>query len=290
MASITGPRSGVPAVEFVGVGGPADDRMATGPAGRGRPSPPVVADVVLSIAPGEFVAIVGPACCGKSALLDIAAGLKRPSAGAVRIFGVPLDGLNRDAAYLMQGDTLLPWHSARGNLIAGLRFTGVPAAEARQRAEDWLATLGLADSAHCLPHRLDGGRRRRVMLAQVLAVDRRIVLLDEPFAQIDSLSRQSITRVLLERAAVPGPAVLMATQDLADAILLADRVVILSAGPASQPVGNFPIPLERPRDGVEMRTDRRFLQLQERIGAVLRDESIRELPEPSHARRSGIPA
>src|SRR5689334_12258962 len=127
-----------------------------------------VKDVSLSIGEGEFVSIVGPTGCGKSTLLNVAAGLLKPSSGTLRVFGEPLAGINRRAGYIFQAEALMPWRSALANVTAGLEFRGVGRDEARRRAEDWLARVGLAGFGDRYPHQMSGGMRKRTSLAQML--------------------------------------------------------------------------------------------------------------------------
>ena len=186
----------------------------------------------LHVADGEFVAIVGPTGCGKSTLLNIAAGLMAPSAGTVDIFGAPLAALNRQAGYLFQADALFPWKTALENVAIGLETAGMPASEARPRAQDWLKRVGLASFGDRYPHMLSGGQRKRVGLAQVLIRDPKILLMDEPFGPLDAQTRQIMGNLLLDLWSADRKAVLFVTHDLEEAIALSDRVVIMSAGPA----------------------------------------------------------
>jgi len=232
-----------------------------------------VRDVSLAVGEGEFVSVVGPTGCGKSTLLNVAAGLLAPSAGAVRAFGVPLAGINRRAGYMFQAESLMPWRSARQNVAAGLEFRGVPDAPAR--AEEWLRRVGLGGFGDRYPHQLSGGMRKRVSLAQTLVLDPDIILMDEPFSALDVQTRQLMENELLALWAEKKKAVLFITHDLDEAIALSDRVIVLSAGPASQPIGEFAVDLARPRDVAEVRTDRRFVELHEAIWAVLREEVLK---------------
>src|SRR5450830_1054031 len=141
-----------------------------------------VANTTLAIAPGEFVSVVGPTGCGKSTLLNVAAGLLQPSAGSIKVFGAPLAGLNRKAGYMFQTESLMPWRSALHNVIAGLQFRGEEAGAARKKGEDWLARVGLAGFEESYPHQLSGGMRKRCSLAQMLILDPKIMLMDEPFS------------------------------------------------------------------------------------------------------------
>src|SRR3954471_8263594 len=119
-----------------------------------------IRDTTLRVAPGEFVSVVGPTGCGKSTLLNVAVGLLQPSAGNARVFGKPLEGLNRNAGYLFQTEALMPWRTAVKNVAAGLEFRGVSGEEARKRAEDWLARVGLSGFGNRYPHQLSGGMRK----------------------------------------------------------------------------------------------------------------------------------
>ena len=229
----------------------------------------------LQVAAGEFVSVVGPTGCGKSTLLNVGAGLLQPSSGAVRVFGEPLAGINRRAGYMFQSEALMPWRSALANVMVGLQYRGLPDAEARTQAEAWLARVGLAGFGDRYPHELSGGMRKRTALAQVLALDPDIILMDEPFSALDVQTRQLMENEVLELWAAKRKAVLFITHDLDEAIAMSDRVVVLSAGPATRPIGEFEIDLPRPRDVAEVRTDPRFVEWHARIWAVLRDEVLK---------------
>ena len=237
----------------------------------------------LRIEHGEFVAIVGPTGCGKSTLLNVAAGLLRPAAGAVRIFGEPLFGLNRDAGYLFQADALFPWKTAIDNVAIALEITGVPRAEALQRAQAWLISVGLGAFGNRYPHLLSGGQRKRVGLAQVLIRDPRILLMDEPFGPLDAQTRQIMGNLLLQLWNADRKAVLFVTHDLEEAIALADRVVIMSAGPGARIIGDWRVPLKRPRDISEIRMEKEFHTLHREIWSVLKDEVMKGYAQSSQA-------
>ncbi len=234
-----------------------------------------VQDVSLEIAPGEFVAVVGPTGCGKSTLLHVAAGLLQPSLGDVRVFGEPLSGINRRAGYMFQSDALMPWRDAIHNVTAGLEFAGMDRAQCRLRADEWLKRVGLGGFGDRYPHQLSGGMRKRVALAQTLIMDPDIILMDEPFSALDIQTRQLMENEVLELWAAKRKAVLFITHDLDEAIAMSDRVVVLSAGPASHPIGNFPVTLSRPRDVAEIRMSPAFMQLHEQIWSVLREEVLK---------------
>ncbi len=234
-----------------------------------------VADTTLCIRAGEFVSVVGPTGCGKSTLLNVAAGLLAPSSGAVKVFGQPLAGINTRAGYMFQSDALMPWRSARDNVMVGLQYRGVPDGDAAAQAEAWLARVGLAGFGDRYPHQLSGGMRKRAALAQTLVLDPDIILMDEPFSALDVQTRQLMENEVLELWASRKKAVLFITHDLDEAIAMSDRVVVLSAGPATHPIGEFVIDLPRPRDVAEVRMHPRFVELHTQIWNVLRDEVLK---------------
>jgi NitT/TauT family transport system ATP-binding protein len=229
----------------------------------------------LHVADGEFVAIVGPTGCGKSTLLNVAAGLMPPSGGSVHVFGAPLNMLNRKAGYLFQADALFPWKTAIENVAIGLETAGTPVPEARARAQDWLSRVGLGAFGDRYPHMLSGGQRKRIGLAQVLIRDPKILLMDEPFGPLDAQTRQIMGNLLLDLWSADRKAVLFVTHDLEEAIALSDRVVIMSAGPAARIIGDWRVPLARPRDTSEVRLIPAFHELHREIWQKLKAEVIK---------------
>jgi NitT/TauT family transport system ATP-binding protein len=229
----------------------------------------------LTVADGEFVAIVGPTGCGKSTLLNVAAGLLKPASGTVRIFDSPLAGLNKQAGYLFQADALFPWKTAIDNVAIGLEISGTPRDQALERAQAWLTSVGLGAFAARYPHMLSGGQRKRVALAQVLICDPKILLMDEPFGPLDAQTRQIMGNLLLDLWNADRKAVLFVTHDLEEAIALADRVVIMSAGPNARIIGDWRVPLARPRDIFEVRLEKEFHALHRMIWSVLKAEVLK---------------
>ncbi len=234
-----------------------------------------VEGVSLAVADGEFVSIVGPTGCGKSTLLNVAAGLFGPSAGTVRIFGTELAGLNREAGYLFQAEALFPWKTALDNVAIGLEIAGTPHADAHARAEAWLRRVGLTGFGGRYPHMLSGGQRKRVGLAQVLIRDPKILLMDEPFGPLDAQTRQIMGNLLLDLWSADRKAVLFVTHDLEEAIALSDRVVIMSAGPAARIIGEWQVPLGRPRDIAEVKLEAGFHALHREIWHMLKEEVVK---------------
>src|ERR1700680_2980230 len=237
----------------------------------------------LRIEHGEFVAIVGPTGCGKSTLLNVAAGLLTPASGTVRIFDAPLTGLNREAGYLFQADALFPWKTAIDNVAIGLEIEGTPRRDALERAQSWLISVGLSAFGNRYPHMLSGGQPTRVGLAAVLTRNQKILLMDEPFGPLDAQTRQIMGNLLLELWNADRKAVLFVTRDLEEAIALADRVVIMSAGPSARIIGDWRVPLARPRDIFEVRLQKEFHSLHHEIWSVLKAEVLKGYAQTSQA-------
>jgi NitT/TauT family transport system ATP-binding protein len=232
-------------------------------------------DTTLVAAEGEFVCVVGPTGCGKSTLLNVAAGLLLPSSGSVQVFGQPLAGINNRAGYLFQAEALMPWRNALDNVIIGLEFRGVERAEAVGRGNDWLKRVGLAGFGNRYPHQLSGGMRKRVSLAQTFILNPQILLMDEPFSALDVQTRQLMENELLDLWSAERKSVVFITHDLEEAIALSDRVVVLSAGPETHPIGEYKIDLERPRDVSEIRLTPRFIELHAQIWHTMKEEVLK---------------
>jgi len=229
----------------------------------------------LVIDEGEFVSVVGPTGCGKTTLLNIAAGLLQPSGGSVRVLGQPLGGINTHAGYMFQTDALMPWRNTIENVVAGLEFRGVSHEEAYELGSDWLKRVGLSSSGRRYPHQLSGGMRKRAALAQMLILNPPILLMDEPFSALDVQTRQLMENELLDLWSADRKSVVFITHDLEEAISLSDRVVVLSAGPASHPIGDYAIDLPRPRDVAEIRLTPDFIELYTRIWHAMKEEVLK---------------
>ena len=206
----------------------------------------VLDDVSLHASDGEFLALVGPSGAGKSTLLAIIAGLEAPTSGEVALEGNPHASRLGHVGYMPQQDLLLPWRTALDNAIAGLQVRGVPTAQARATAREIFARFGLAGFERNYPHALSGGMRQRVAFARTVLVSGRLLLLDEPFGALDALTRAGMQRWLLEIWSGLGKTCLLVTHDVDEALLLADRIVLLSTRPGHVRLERA-VPLERPR-------------------------------------------
>src|SRR3954468_16500313 len=234
-----------------------------------------ISDVDLNIAPGEFVAIVGPTGCGKSTTLSLISGLQRPSAGTVEVEGRAVDAIPSGVGYMFQADAMLPWRSVLANVAAGPIWRGVEKAEAHHRATDWIARVGLAGFEHYYMHQLSGGMRKRVALAQTLVNEPSILLMDEPFSALDvqtrALMQQELLRLWAGAGTGAGAAVVFVTHDLEEAIVLADRVVVMTASPA-RIKSVHDVDLARPRHVEDLRVTTEFIDVYRTIWSSLSAE------------------
>jgi NitT/TauT family transport system ATP-binding protein len=230
-----------------------------------------VHDLTFDVAPGEFVAVVGPTGCGKSTTLSLVSGLEPPSEGEVLVNDQPVRGIPSGVGYMFQSDAVLPWRSVLDNVAAGPRYRGVAKAAARDRARGWVDRVGLGGFAGYYPHQLSGGMRKRVALAQTLVNEPEILLMDEPFSALDVQTRALMQDELLRLWAGTGAAVIFVTHDLEEAIALADRVVVMTASPATVKA-TFTVPLERPRKVEEIRMTPAFIDAYREVWQSLREE------------------
>jgi NitT/TauT family transport system ATP-binding protein len=232
--------------------------------------------IELEATPGEVVALVGPSGCGKSTLLEIAAGLRDPSAGTIAVEGsTDAAGRLSHCAYMPQRDLLLPWFSALDNAALALRNRGVGKDEARSRAAELFERFGLAGFEAARPQELSGGMRQRVAFLRTLVAGKPVLLLDEPFASLDAISRAEMQEWLAGTLSADGRTVLLVSHDLEEALYLADRVLVLSARPGRVVKElRAPDPRAPDRDGAV--TDPEFVAARE---AALR--ALREGARPS---------
>ena len=252
-----------PAIELIDV-----SRRFVTPDGK---SMTAIRDFSMTVDPGEFVAVVGPTGCGKSTTLNLVTGLARPSSGEVRVMGGPVTGIDPRIGFVFQTDALFPWKSVLDNVMAGPLFRGRPKAEAEERARAWLSRVHLSGHETKYPHQLSGGMRKRVSLAQTFVNEPKILLMDEPFSALDVQTRVLMHEELLTLWAEVQACVVFVTHDLEEALALADKVYVLTAGPATVK-SVYPVHLRRPRVVSEIRYDPDFIELSHTIWNDLRDE------------------
>jgi NitT/TauT family transport system ATP-binding protein len=230
-----------------------------------------IRDITLSVAPGEFCAVVGPTGCGKSTTLSLISGLEPASEGLVQVMGEPVVGIDPRIGYVFQTDAVFPWKNVLSNVATGPLFRGQRKAEAMARAREWLGRVGLAGFEDRYPHQLSGGMRKRVALAQTFINEPQILLMDEPFSALDVQTRTLMEDELLTLWSSLKTSVVFVTHDLEEAISLADRVCVLTAGPGTVK-GIYTIDLPRPRKVEEIRFEPRFVELYQHIWEDLREE------------------
>lgn len=234
---------------------------------------PVLEGIDLEVKAGEFASLIGPSGSGKTSVLRAVTRLLQPLAGGIEL-DVPLN----DVGFLFQDDALLPWRTARQNVALGLRIHGRPIKDAEDIAEQWLARLGLEVFGDRYPRQLSGGQRKRVAIAQVLALRPKLLLMDEPFASLDAIVRTRITQELLGWVEQEHLTVLLVTHDLEEAITVSDVVYVLSQGPRARVRARHEIPIPRPRQLLETRRDPRFAPL---LTTLWEDLSAASAPEVS---------
>jgi len=208
----------------------------------------ILRGIDLEVKSGQFASLIGPSGSGKTSILRAITGLLRPRAGSVDLAVEP-----RDVGFLFQEDALLPWRSARQNVALGLRIRGMARGEAEDKAERWLSQLGLEGLGDRYPRQLSGGQRKRVAIAQVLALQPKLLLMDEPFASLDAIVRTRITQELLDWVEREHLTVLLVTHDLEEAISVSDVVHVLSQGPRASIRAHHEVHIGRPRNVLESR-------------------------------------
>jgi NitT/TauT family transport system ATP-binding protein len=227
------------------------------PGNAGRPELTAIREVSFALDDGEVVALIGPSGCGKSTLLNIGSGLYRPSEGAAFVDGERVVAPNAHVAFMLQKDLLLPWRTVLDNVAFGLEIQRRPAAERVARARELLAGLQLIDFVNHYPHQLSGGMRQRVALARTLAVEPSVLLLDEPFSAVDAQTRMVLQRDLARTLKQAGKTALLITHDLAEAVLMADRVLVMSPRPG-RIVDEIRIDMPHRDDPIARREDKRL--------------------------------
>src|SRR6188472_185616 len=231
---------------------------------------PGVKDVSFNIGASEFICIVGPSGCGKSTLLNIIAGFLSPAAGEIRIGGKPVTGSGMDRGVVFQDSAqLFPWRTALGNVTFGLEMKGVPKDERNKIAQEQLRLVKLEKFTGSYPHHLSGGMQQRVAIARALAYNPSVLLMDEPFAALDALTRDDMQRLLADVWRETRKTVIYVTHNVAEAVYLADRVVVMTPHPGRVKI-ELPIPLARPRDPLSVE----FLKYQKSLLQHLGQEAV----------------
>jgi NitT/TauT family transport system ATP-binding protein len=229
---------------------------------------PAVHGVSFGVDTSEFLCIVGPSGCGKSTLLNIVAGFLSPTAGEIRIGGAPVKGYGTDRGVVFQDFAqLFPWRTALGNVTFGLEMKGVPKSEREAIALEQLRLVKLENFARSYPHHLSGGMQQRVAIARALAYNPAVLLMDEPFAALDALTRDEMQRLLAEVWRTTRKTVIYVTHNVAEAVYLADRVLVMTAHPGTVKT-QVPIRLARPRDALSVE----FLDYQKALLRLLGQE------------------
>jgi NitT/TauT family transport system ATP-binding protein len=229
----------------------------------------VLEGVTMEVEDGEFVSLVGPSGSGKSTVLRAIIGLQAPSAGQI-----DLAIARKEIGFLFQDDALLPWRRAAENVALGLRLRGMEKKPALARAEEWLERVGLDGLGARFPRELSGGQRKRVALAQVLALEPQLLLMDEPFSALDAITRARLSQDLLRFIEARHMSVLLVTHDLEEALALSDTVYLLSRGPKARIAGQYPVPIPRPRNVIAARSHPDFGPLLGRIWESLSQEVV----------------
>jgi NitT/TauT family transport system ATP-binding protein len=228
---------------------------------------PVVEKVSLEVSGGKFVSLVGPSGSGKTSILRAINGLLVPRSGQVEV-----NGGQESLGFLFQDDALLPWRTARENVALGLRIRKMSKSTALTEADAWLNRLGLEGFGNRYPHKLSGGQRKRVAIAQILALKPKLLLMDEPFASLDAIVRTRLTQELLAWVEREHMSVLLVTHDLEEALSVSDTVYMLSQGPRARIRNSYPVSIPRPRDIFTARKHPSFTPLLEQLWQDMFDE------------------
>ena len=254
--------------------------------GSGESRAPVLSDVSLSLKTGEIVALLGRSGSGKSTLLRIIAGLTRPTEGTVTISGEPVDGPAREVAMVFQSFALFPWLDVLDNVEIGPRANGVPLDETRKRALQAIDTIGLDGFESAYPKELSGGMRQRVGFARALVMQPKILLMDEPFSALDVLTAETLRTDLLDlwqEGRIPIKSILMVTHNIEEAVLMADRILVLSSNPG-RIASEIPVDIPHPRDRLEPE----FRELVEKIYALMTQRPVAAKPASREAAAAAI--
>ena len=242
---------------------------------------PALSDLNLEVQPGELVSLLGPSGCGKTTALRIAGGLLEPSAGTVLVDGKPSLGPSRDKAMVFQLFNLFPWRTAEANVAFGLEAQGMRKRDRLPIARQYLDLVGLADKAQSYPSQLSGGQNQRVGLARALAIEPKILLMDEPFGSLDALTREHLQAMLADVCADRNLTTLFVTHSIDEAIFLSDRIVLMTT--PGRVIADHPVPLPRPRTTYDWRATPAYADLRNTIWTQLQNEQTDHTPQPAPA-------
>jgi nitrate/nitrite transport system ATP-binding protein len=238
----------------------------------------VLDDIDLAIRKGEFVSLIGHSGCGKSTLLNLVAGLLKPTAGTILLADKHVDGPGPDRGVVFQNHSLLPWLTCFDNIhLAVERVFPEKKEKLKQRTHAALELVGLSHAEHQYPHQISGGMKQRVGIARALAIEPKVLLLDEPFGALDALTRATLQDELMRIVAKTGATVLMVTHDVDEAVLLSDRVVMMTNGPAAQIGEILEVNIARPRNRLQLAHDARFMELRAAVLEFLYEKQARRL-------------
>lgn len=230
-------------------------------------------DINLTVKSGEFITIVGPSGCGKSTLLNIIAGLLSPSAGTIEFNGAAVKGVDRRIGYVTQSHNLFPWRTLKDNVSFPLEITGIAKAERNERAEYWINRVGLRGFENSYPHELSGGMRQRGNIVRTLIYGPSVILMDEPFGPLDAQTRITLQELLLELWAQTKSTVVFITHDLAEAVALGDRVILMGANPG-RIINVEPVEIARPRDIHHLHDNSEFRAVYDKVWNALKVASV----------------
>lgn len=236
---------------------------------------PVLAvdDISIEVPAGQFLAIVGPSGCGKTTVLNMLSGLIRPTLGAVEKHGIAVNGPSMDVGYMLARSALFPWRTARRNVEMPMEIREVSKSDRKRRAEELLDMVKLSDFKNKFPSQLSQGMRQRVAIARTLAINPKLWLLDEPFSALDAQTRITVQNEFLRLWEDTGSTVILVTHDLAEAVLLADRVIVMTARPGKIKLDQI-IDIPRPRRVDDLLDNEHFMHLEATIWKELRDELV----------------
>ena len=255
----------------------------------GRTAQPVLSEFNLHLQAGEFVSLIGPSGCGKTTLLRIVAGLLDATSGTVSVDGRISEGPSRDKAVVFQHFNLFPWRTALANAAYGLEIQGVPRKEREERAMRWLSKLGLEKFAHHYPGEISGGMRQRVGIARALAIEPKLLLMDEPFGALDALTREHLQGELQKIAESTSLTILFVTHSIDEAIYLSDRIVAMGTHPG-RIIKEFAVDLRRPRYAYNFRAEHQYAEIRGEVWSLLERELTKADEESSSEDDGNEPA